>query len=69
MRDVELDIKNYIKENPITFPQDVSENLGVSRQTASKYLVRLKKSGFLDVVNIGSLRLFIRKGLLEKSEA
>ena len=55
----------YVKLNSIITTQNASEELNVARQTASKYLYQLKKSGVIEEIHIGGVRIFVLKKLLE----
>lgn len=65
---IEFLIRNYVSEHPIVFPQLVAEDIGVSRQTASKYLSKLRRDGFLEEVHIGGIRVFAVRKMLREFE-
>ena len=47
MTDRELEVLNIIKENPSITLNEISEKLGISRNTAGVYISNLTKNGFL----------------------
>ena len=65
MRDIELEIRNHLNSNLLSYSQKIAEELGISRQVASKYLTKLKRNGFLLELNMGGTRIFLLKKLLK----
>jgi Fic family protein len=57
------DLLNNLFKHPYTKIEFLEEELGVTRQTASGYLNRLVKAGFLEKVKIGKSNFYINQPL------
>ena len=58
------DLINHLFESPVTFPTGMEKELGISRNTAGKYLGLLEKKGFLKKRKSGKYVLFANTELL-----
>lgn len=62
--DIEKEILNTLKKNNGMMIEEISQNIGVSRVTASKYLAILEALGMVTHKEFGRAKLFfIKKGL------